>query len=474
MKRHFILLLTLQLLSITFVKAQEPVLIPLFFSAGVTGPNPEGVDVLRDVVKNNNKPGLTLVLISAYADVNGDEKKNQKIADQRTFEIRSYNSQLDPASAADQHLDGRIEILFEYGSAYKSNFTYKPSEKNVIKETEEPVEANENKAVKKEEGEEDEPVEEVKQNEKVKPVEKKEESTVAAPIVELPNPIFTTMAKKPQLFKEENAKYEITITGKEGTIITIPKQSLVDSKEEVVKDLVQIELKEFYKRSDIILANLNTVTTENELLQSAGMIYINVTYKGESLHLKNGASIQVEFKPRSQKINTVGMTCFVGDTTGNHLTWREAMAHENVVDNRKKPYKSKGATNEQLDSTFDQNMLYFESTNLHWINCDRFNNKMEKTNLTIKVDSAMHAAVSVVFRKINGIMPAYHIQAKSYVVSDVPANYSATIVAVTEKNKELYFAMKEIVTSENKVEEITLVKTTAAALKVELAKLDKN
>ena len=90
---------------------------------------------------------------------------------------------------------------------------------------------------------------------------------------------FVTKYKTQSQYFTVTVGQNSTITGAQGTIINITPSSFNGS----VTGTVQLELKEYYNRKDIILGNLQTLS-DNGLLATAGMIYIDVTQNGEPIN----------------------------------------------------------------------------------------------------------------------------------------------------------------------------------------------
>lgn len=109
----------------------------------------------------------------------------------------------------------------------------------------------------------------------------------------LPNAVVT-----PELFSVSPADPQTIIT-KNGTSISIPKNSLVFENGKPVKENVVINYTSFYSLADIatsgINMNYNTAET-NAPFSSAGMFKLTATASGEKVELKKGAKIDIAFK----------------------------------------------------------------------------------------------------------------------------------------------------------------------------------
>ena len=115
--------------------------------------------------------------------------------------------------------------------------------------------------------------------------------------------LLKTFEVEPQQFIIDNTK-DTLLTCKYGTVVLIPANSLEG------KTGIVFTVKEFYKQSEFILNNLTTVSN-NQLLESGGMLYLKATYndKDVAVNIKNPIKI---FLPDT-KWNMDNMQLFVGN-----------------------------------------------------------------------------------------------------------------------------------------------------------------
>jgi hypothetical protein len=110
-----------------------------------------------------------------------------------------------------------------------------------------------------------------------------------------------------------------TIVGKEGTIILIPKESIVDQDNNPVLDSVVIEIKEHFKLSDYLSSNLQTINNDS-LLVTQGMVYISAKDRnGNELKIAKGATVRFEIPNPDYRNNPL---IFIGkrDDSGS-MNW---------------------------------------------------------------------------------------------------------------------------------------------------------
>ncbi len=84
------------------------------------------------------------------------------------------------------------------------------------------------------------------------------------------------------------------ITGAQGTQVSLTPGCFVDTKGRIVKDEVQLELRECYSLNDMLRHQLNT-SVKGTPMESKGIISILAYYKGQQLKLKEGEQVQIQF-----------------------------------------------------------------------------------------------------------------------------------------------------------------------------------
>ncbi|HAD97627.1 MAG TPA: hypothetical protein DCG19_09485 [Cryomorphaceae bacterium] len=107
------------------------------------------------------------------------------------------------------------------------------------------------------------------------------------------NEVFESLRKPKQIF-QGNASEDFTIQGNQGTHITFTANSFTDANGNTVSGMVEVELEEYYSTSDILSAKLTT-STKDKLLETGGMINLQVLSNGKACKLKSGQSVQLEF-----------------------------------------------------------------------------------------------------------------------------------------------------------------------------------
>lgn len=128
---------------------------------------------------------------------------------------------------------------------------------------------------------------------------------------------FEPFKKQSQIITFDTSKDTI-IKCKEGTILKIKANSFVHSGYNTpVKGIINFEVTEYYKLSDILLANLTT-TSKGEQLETGGMLYIEAR-QGEALvELKSNSTIDILMPTKNKKES---MQLFSGLQSEDGIDW---------------------------------------------------------------------------------------------------------------------------------------------------------
>jgi len=92
-----------------------------------------------------------------------------------------------------------------------------------------------------------------------------------------------------------DANAPISITGKEGSVLTIPANNFLDASGNLVQGNVEIQLIEIFEKADMLRMDMTTLAADGDMLISAGEFFINATLPGsdESLRLIDMMTLNV-------------------------------------------------------------------------------------------------------------------------------------------------------------------------------------
>ena len=151
---------------------------------------------------------------------------------------------------------------------------------------------------------------------------------------------------------------DTTLNGEEGTVIKIKQGSFVYAGTNIdVTEAVTFNITEYYKLSDILLANLST-ESNGRMLETGGMLFIEALAEGKQCELKNGSTIEIQF-PYSERKE--GMQLFTGKWEKENLNWEElqVLQDSTLVTEEGAPEYPGGIR--ALNSFFSQRVKYFDS-----------------------------------------------------------------------------------------------------------------
>lgn len=273
-----------------------------------------------------------------------------------------------------------------------------------------------------------------------------------------------------------------SIYAPEGTVLRFKPHTFEYLNGEEVKDEIMICIREYYSLSDIIINDLATISNKR-MLETGGMLYISATCKGYELRVKQGRSYTISMPAREVLPR---MKLFTGEQKGGIVDWKEtdirnipsvaAVPVDTYPDYEGEGYYEQWPGDNELYNEVPMNEAeyVFSSTRLNWINCDRFPEENERTDLLVKVDTSMNLAVRVVFKNIRSVMPAYFSGVDAVRVDNIPVGEYATIIGYSmDDKKNLYMAYKDIRIQKNGIEGLQLAASTLDELKAYLKSLER-
>ena len=166
----------------------------------------------------------------------------------------------------------------------------------------------------------------------IKEIVKEEVKVVPSKIKTAKNAVSSKEDVKPLQKKPQyiiiNAERDTTVTCKEGTKLTIKANSFVDALGLPVKGVVDLEVAEFYRMDDMLLANLST-TSNGKLLETGGMLYLEAKRANDKLVLKKNAAIEITFPTSNKK---EGMQLFSGEWHDERINWQLQKEKNTVIE----------------------------------------------------------------------------------------------------------------------------------------------
>ncbi len=318
-----------------------------------------------------------------------------------------------------------------------------------------------------------------------------------------------------RLTRFEVPSQHLTASGKEKSIVkgamgcrvlVVPKDMVTPDGQPVTEE-IDVELKELPGVEQMVKQGVQTVS-DGKLLVSGGSYYVNMTSKGQQLKLKLGKTLKVILP----KYTNEQMNVYYGakDSSGV-MNWTEtsqkfekfdidssdflfASVNKNsapgfgfmsggknsdssymqVVNQLKKIKELAYLFGENLTpkdtalSRAKKAMKRYESLagsiykevaiqNFGWINCDKFLNETNVTNVACSFeprDSISYAKVYLIFKSINSVIEERYAYDMGSTFKNVPVGMQGTVIAMAMKKGQLYSSRKEITI--NKGQKVTL------------------
>lgn len=141
---------------------------------------------------------------------------------------------------------------------------------------------------------------------------------------------------KPQVFSHVPTDTIVEINCSGGTQLRFdPGIFVFAGTQDKVIGNIDIRVTEYLSDADMIIAGLNT-TCNKQLLESGGMVYVEASYLGHTLDIRDGEYYSVAFPAEAADPD---MELFYGRQDGETLNW--IRANENVMDYGDRMYKQK-------------------------------------------------------------------------------------------------------------------------------------
>jgi len=282
------------------------------------------------------------------------------------------------------------------------------------------------------------------------------------------------------------------ITGALGTVISIPANTLRCT-DGSVPPRMDVELTEVYGRDRLVNANIHTVSN-GRLLESGGTVLLEAHCRNCPGTVAPGKTIDLSF-PRDGEAKE-GMETFIGrvDRAGN-FNWEQDRRSANggtetryryYINDRqvsreeymalKAEFEQREQVRENLEAVaanstaLDAYLL--KSSELGWINCDRFYEAEAVTDMIVQVDTALRPSVRLVFDNINAVMAGnYDARSGQVRFSGIPVGERVRVVGYSIVNEVPYMASQPTVVRINSSETLRLQETTRSGMEQQLASL---
>jgi hypothetical protein len=244
---------------------------------------------------------------------------------------------------------------------------------------------------------------------------------------------YIQLSKAPQIFTIDPTK-DNTLTCKEGTVIKIPANILVNAKGQLTTGEISFIVQEYYRYDDLAAGSLEQLNENKKgKIATAGMVKFDAFQNDEKLTIAQGKSLQIKMKPELDK--NIPTTTVVAE---------EGLSEKSI-------------------------------TELGWISSEQFiTDSREKIDLIIELDQKFNASTfmsQIAFTNIKAIMPG-NIEKNKLIFQNVPLGENIYFISLGKIKDKYFSCVKKLTTSKQPITNIDYVETTAEQFRKQLAVLN--
>ncbi|MEM6892482.1 MAG: hypothetical protein AAF554_02250 [Bacteroidota bacterium] len=268
------------------------------------------------------------------------------------------------------------------------------------------------------------------------------------------------------------------IVGEKGTIIYYNRDYFnVDSTEKIT-----LELREYYKLSDLIKSNVRTLTDDNKLLESSGVVFLEFKKNGQKINLKDNNNISIrfplEFSGQDRIFN--GEIDSIGQISWSQIEsfftvlrfdkeYQIHLVHEVTMDSlpyyqelwrkRDSTYEAKYGAYDRIEESVGNSVSL---NNLGWLNIDQYVENPSKKDFEINNPKELDGIIIYFIYDDYNSFTSYIPKNKKHIsLKRIPIVTNTSLVAVgtlgeqlfaeklsTKKNQPIKLKLKKISPSE--------------------------
>jgi hypothetical protein len=257
-----------------------------------------------------------------------------------------------------------------------------------------------------------------------------------------------------------------SFTSPQGTVVTIAPNSFLTKTGGAVTGSVDVDFKDIYKKSDMLMSFVPTVAFYGAPIKSGGEFFIKASQGGNALILTGLKPILVAQPLNGKPIDSAMVPMVrVQDTVGQGqtgLVW--AINGSDTVRNSPSGY------------VFSLYTFANPPDSGSWCNSDNpsyFSAYTQGTLTLTETDTAQYGTtVFLVFSGLNSMVHVYNGTGSTFPYYYAPIGLQCTVVAVGTKGGKLYASFTPITITNNLNVNFSLSPTTTSAFKSSLQQLD--
>lgn len=276
--------------------------------------------------------------------------------------------------------------------------------------------------------------------------------------------LFNKWEEAKSQFFAFKADTSFIIIGRQGTKIEIPPDCWFFDDGTSPSDSILFELQEIYTPSDIIFSNAST-QTKNDLLETGGMVFMQARSKAVDrvLKIKEGKKINIYF-PKHGETKT-DMKLFKGNANEGYVIWDEVIVDSATSVITVDTIYTEGGFMPIYQKELDHYL--FSTTEMGWLNCDRFLEGEKKTILSLNIDTTIIPSVRLIFKNMR--VAAYPLLENGKLVFyNIPSGEPATLIGFYKTDERYFKFSKSFMVTQNMVETASFSEVTLEQLESEI------
>lgn len=236
---------------------------------------------------------------------------------------------------------------------------------------------------------------------------------------------------------------------------------------ETVSGNITVQIKEIYRKGDMIRENATTMTTDNKLLVSGGMFQLTMSQNSQPVSLREDRKIQIDIPSENtgSEQPLAGMQVFQGFPSGDSISngqiiWQTTASSDTVI---------QSAWYDAVNQ-IDELGYSLTTSGYEWINCDYWDPGTSFVNCTFNLPpeaTNMNTRVYILYDGINALQQAvWWYGANPSFGASIAADRNVKIVVLHVDNDfQMKFSFKQQTITSNTVIETPLETTTIAQLR---------
>lgn len=270
------------------------------------------------------------------------------------------------------------------------------------------------------------------------------------------NYLANFQTEKPQIFDLDTIEFK-EIIGKHGTKINFDRY-LFDVEE---GEKIQLELIELYDFKEILYRNIQTLTTDDELLETSGVLKITFTSNEREVKLKNQENIEILTPKGKLKGNSIFLSekdslgnikwnitdqnyIFYDVHIGGGITKRISIPRDSLpaYKKRDKDFLKQQKENIEFKTTLSQSFFILNQNNKKWINIDKLVLIDDKLDVSFKNNNSKINGynIYVVYEKLDAFL-TYQRDASDLNFKGIPVSGKTSLIFIggDSESKEVYY-----------------------------------